>query len=85
CAAGATATAYATTSANRNNFTLPDPTRSLTVACGALTLDANNLRVFTANPSSSEAIRVIVSHSIPQSFAGGIGAVFGGAPAGATL
>ena len=85
CAVGATATAYATASANRNNFTLPDPTRSLTVACGALTLDANNLRVFTADPSSSEAIRVTVSHSILQSFAGGIGAVFGGAPAGATL
>ncbi|WP_454866732.1 pilus assembly protein TadG-related protein [Pseudomonas lini] len=85
CAVGATATAYATASANRNNFTLPDPMRSLTVACGALTLDANNLRVFTANPSSSEAIRVIASHSVPQSFASGIGALFGGAPAGATL
>ncbi|MCO8313061.1 pilus assembly protein TadG-related protein [Pseudomonas mandelii] len=85
CATGATATAYATASANRNYFTLPDPTRSLAVTCGTLSLDANNLRVFTANPSSSEAIRVSVSHSILQSFAGGMGALFGGAPAGAPL
>lgn len=85
CAVGATATAYATASVNRNGFTLPDPTRSLAVACGTLSLDANSLRVFVANPSSSEAIRVIVSHSVPQSFAGGVGALFGGAPAGATL
>ncbi|MBB2887975.1 MULTISPECIES: pilus assembly protein TadG-related protein [Pseudomonas] len=85
CAVGASATAYATASVNRNGFTLPDPTRSLAVACGTLSLDANSLRVFVANPSSSEAIRVIVSHSVPQSFAGGVGALFGGAPAGATL
>ncbi|UVM49805.1 pilus assembly protein TadG-related protein [Pseudomonas sp. B21-015] len=85
CAVGDTASAYATASANRNGFTLPDPTRSLAVACGTLSLDANNLRVFAANPSSSEAIRVSVSHSVPQSFAAGIGALFGGAPAGATL
>lgn len=85
CAVGGTATAYATASVNRNGFTLPDPTRNLTVACGTLSLDANNLRVFAANPSSSEAIRVIVSHSVQRSFAGGVGALFGGAPAGATL
>ncbi|MCP1441842.1 putative membrane protein [Pseudomonas sp. GGS8] len=85
CAVGATATAYATASVNRNGFNLPDPTRNLTVACGTLSLDANNLRVFAANPSSSEAIRVIVSHSVLQSFAGGVGALFGGAPVGATL
>ncbi|EJM13703.1 putative membrane protein [Pseudomonas sp. GM18] len=85
CAAGTTATVYATASVNRNGFTLPDPTRSLAVACGTLSLDANNLRVFVANPSSSEAIRVIVGHSVQQSFAGGVGALFGGAPAGATL
>lgn len=85
CAAGATATAYATASATRNGFILPDPTRSLAVACGALSLDANNLRVFGADPSKSEAIRVIASHAVPRSIAGGIGALFGGAPAGSTL
>jgi uncharacterized membrane protein len=85
CAAGNTATVYATASANRNGFTLPDPNRNLLVACGALTLDANNLRVFGADPSQSEAIRVIASHWVQQSFAGGLGALFGGAPRAATI
>jgi len=85
CAAGKTATVYATASANRNGFTLPDPNRNLLVACGALTLDANNLRVFGADPSQSEAIRVIASHWVQQSFAGGLGALFGGAPRAATI
>jgi uncharacterized membrane protein len=85
CAAGNTATVYATASANRNGFTLPDPNRNLLVACGALTLDANNLRVFGADPSKSEAIRVIASHWVQQSFAGGLGALFGGAPRAATI
>ncbi len=80
CAAGNTATVYATASANRNDFTLPDPSRNLLVACGALTLDADNLRVFGADPS-----RVIASHSVPQSVAGGVGALFGGAPRAATI
>ena len=85
CAAGATATVYANASANRNGFTFPGPDRNLQVACGVLTLDANNLRVFAGDPSKSEAIRVIASHVVPQSFAGGIGALFGGAPRGATV
>lgn len=85
CAAGNTATVYATASANRNDFTLPDPSRNLLVACGALTLDADNLRVFGADPSKSEAIRVIASHSVPQSVAGGVGALFDGAPRAATI
>jgi uncharacterized membrane protein len=85
CAAGNTATVYAIASANRNGFTLPDPNRNLLVACGALTLDANNLRVFGADPSQSEAIRVIASHWVQQSFAGGLGALFGGAPRAATI
>lgn len=85
CAASATASTYAIASATRNGFILPDPTRTLAVACGALTLDANNLRVFGADPSKSEAIRVIASHAVLRSIAGGIGALFGGAPAGSTL
>ncbi|MFJ7284094.1 pilus assembly protein TadG-related protein [Pseudomonas sp. NPDC099000] len=85
CATGATATVYASASANRNGFTFPGPDRNLLVACGALTLDANNLRVFGPDPSKSEAIRVIASHSVQQSFAGGIGALFGGAPANSTI
>ncbi|AZO85881.1 hypothetical protein BOO89_20475 [Stutzerimonas stutzeri] len=85
CSAGSTANTYATASAQRNGFAIPSTGRALAVACGALTLDANNLRVFGADPSKSEAIRVIASHVVQQSIAGGIGALAGGAPAGSTL
>lgn len=85
CAPGASATSYATASAQRNGFVLPGDGRALAVSCGALTLDANNLRVFVIDPGKSEAIQVIASHVVPQSLAGGIGALFGGASAGSTL
>jgi uncharacterized membrane protein len=85
CSSGSTANTYATASAQRNGFAIPSTGRALAVACGALTLDANNLRVFGADPSKSEAIRVIASHVVQQSIAGGIGALAGGAPAGSTL
>ncbi|MBV6826190.1 pilus assembly protein TadG-related protein [Pseudomonas sp. PD9R] len=85
CSPGSTATVYATASAQRNGFALPSDGRALNVACGAVTLDANNFRVFAVDPAKSEAIRVIASHVVMQSVAGGIGALFGGAPAGATL
>lgn len=85
CSAGATATAYATASAQRNGFAIPSDGRTLDVACGALTVDADNLRVFGIDNSKSEAIRVVASHVVTQSLAGGIGALFGGAPAGSTL
>ncbi|WCM52006.1 pilus assembly protein TadG-related protein [Pseudomonas sp. WJP1] len=85
CSTGATATSYATASAQRNGFPLPSDGRALTVSCGGLTLDANSLRIFAADPGKSEAIQVIASHVMPQSLAGGIGALFGGAPAGSTL
>nr|WP_180204102.1 pilus assembly protein TadG-related protein [Pseudomonas sp. SbOxS1]NYU03943.1 hypothetical protein [Pseudomonas sp. SbOxS1] len=85
CSTGGTATSYATASAQRNGFTLPSDGRALAVSCGALTLDANSLRIFAADPGKSEAIQVIASHVVLQSLAGGIGALFGGAPAGSTL
>ena len=85
CSSGSTANTYATASAQRNGFAIPSTGRALAVACGVLTLDANNLRVFGADPSKSEAIRVIASHVVQQSIAGGIGALAGGAPAGSTL
>lgn len=85
CSTGATATAYATASAQRNGFAIPSDGRTLDVACGALTLDADNLRMFGIDNSKSEAIRVVASHVVTQSLAGGIGALFGGAPAGSTL
>lgn len=85
CGVGTTALIYATASAQRNNFTVPGADRTLAVACGALTVGANNLRVFGVDPSKSEAVRVIVSHGVPQSLVGGIGAMFGGAPANSTI
>ena len=85
CSSGSTANTYATASAQRNGFAIPSTGRALAVACGTLTLDADNLRVFGADPSKSEAIRVIASHVVQQSIAGGIGALAGGAPAGSTL
>ncbi|PTT91553.1 hypothetical protein DBR45_55025 [Pseudomonas sp. HMWF031] len=85
CSSGSTATTYATASAQRNGFVIPSDGRALAVACGALTRDANNLRVFGVDPSKSEAIQVVASHVVQQSLAGGIGALFGGAPAGSTI
>ncbi|MGF6088361.1 pilus assembly protein TadG-related protein [Pseudomonas sp. 18173] len=85
CSAGSTANTYATASAQRNGFALPVTGRALAVACGTLALDANNLRVFSADSSKNDAIRVIASHVVQQSIAGGIGALFGGAPAGSTM
>ena len=85
CSTGSTATTYAIASAQRNGFTISNDGRALAVACGALSLDAQNLRVFSVVPGKSEAIRVTASHAVQQSFVGGIGALFGGAPAGATL
>ncbi|AWA37675.1 hypothetical protein DBV33_03370 [Pseudomonas fluorescens] len=85
CGAGATANAYAQASVVRNNFPIPSAGRALAVACGSLSLDASNLRVFAVNAASTEAIRVVVSHTVPQSFAGAIGGLFGGAGRNATI
>ncbi|MCX4220750.1 pilus assembly protein TadG-related protein [Pseudomonas sp. MCal1] len=85
CGTGATANAYAQASVVRNNFPIPSAGRALAVACGTLNLDASNLRVFAANAASTDAIRVVVSHTVPQSFAGAIGGMFGGAGRNATI
>ncbi|MBF6042671.1 MULTISPECIES: pilus assembly protein TadG-related protein [Pseudomonas] len=85
CLVGASAVTYATASAQRNGFALPSAGRALAVACGAVTVNAGNLRVFAADPSKSEAIRVIASHVVPQSLVGGLGAMFGGSPANSTI
>lgn len=85
CSTGGTATVYATASAQRNGFSFPSDGRALAVACGVLTVDANNFRVFGVDSGKSEAIRVIASHAVPQSFAGGISALFGGGSASSKL
>lgn len=78
CTPATTASAYAVQSATRNGFTVTDNTQTLTAECGTLVLDANNLRTFNASPGQAQAIRVIVTHSVPKSIAAGIGALFSG-------
>jgi uncharacterized membrane protein len=85
CLAGASAVTYASASAQRNGFAIPSAGRTLAVACGVVNVNAGNIRVFAADPSKSEAIRVIASHVVPQSLVGGLGAMFGGAPANSTI
>lgn len=81
CTAGATAVAYATQSAIRNGFPLPDAKRTLDAACGTLVVGADHLRTFSADPSQNEVIRVLVTQSVPRSIAAGVGALFAGAAA----
>jgi uncharacterized membrane protein len=85
CLAGTSAVTYATASAQRNGFAIPSVGRGLAVACGVVNVNAGNIRVFAADASKSEAIQVIASHRVPQSLAGGLGAMFGGAPANSTI
>ncbi|MDR6916947.1 putative membrane protein [Pseudomonas sp. 3296] len=85
CLAGTTAVTYATASAQRNGFAIPSVGRALAVACGVVNVNAGNIRVFAADASKSEAIQVIASHVVPQSLAGGLSAMFGGAPANSTI
>ena len=76
CTAGSAAT-YANQSATRNGFTVGNDGRTLSASCGTLLLDAASRRTFSADPSKTEAIKVVVSHSVPRSIAAGIGAMFG--------
>ncbi|TPG74505.1 pilus assembly protein TadG-related protein [Pseudomonas arsenicoxydans] len=85
CLAGTTAVTYATASAQRNGFAIPSVGRALAVACGVVNVNAGNIRVFATDASKSEAIQVIASHVVPQSLAGGLSAMFGGAPANSTM
>jgi uncharacterized membrane protein len=78
CTPISTAPGYAITAATRNGFTVTDGTRTLTTNCGTLTLDPNNLRIFTANPAQNQAIRVVVTHSVARSIAAGVAALFPG-------
>jgi len=85
CLAGTSAVTYATASAQRNGFAIPSVGRALAVACGVVNVNAGNIRVFATDASKSEAIQVIASHVVPQSLAGGLSAMFGGAPANSTM
>ena len=62
CAAPANnAAQFATESAARNNFSLDD-NRTLATACGTLATGADFMRTFSADPSKTDAIRVIATH-----------------------
>jgi uncharacterized membrane protein len=83
CAAGnTTATDYAKQNATRNGFTLiaNDNSRGLAVACGTLVTNASNIRVFGADASKSDAIRVIATKTVTSSIANGIWNLFSGTP-----
>jgi uncharacterized membrane protein len=76
CAGASTANSHATQSATRNGFTVTDNTRTLTTRCGVLSTGANSRRSFVVDATKSDAIQVIVSHTVARSIAAGIGAMF---------
>lgn len=76
CAGTSTANSYATQSATRNGFTVTDNTRTLTTRCGVLSTGADSRRSFVVDATKSDAIQVIVSHTVARSIAAGIGAMF---------
>lgn len=80
CAGSNTASAYAVQSATRNGFTVTDNTQTLTTRCGTLTTGADSRRSFTVDATKSDAIQVVVSHSVARSIAAGIGAIFDSNP-----
>lgn len=81
CATNTSATDYAIQSATRNGFTVVpgDTSRGLAVTCGFLVTPANNLRVFSADATRSEAIRVVVTRTVTTSIANGMWSFFEGA------
>ncbi|WDU61689.1 pilus assembly protein TadG-related protein [Pseudomonas poae] len=82
CGSFTTANDYATQNASRNGFTVVagDNSRGLTVTCGALTTNAGNIRVFTADATKSEAVRVVATNKVMTSIAAGLWNIFSGAP-----
>ncbi|MGV8918218.1 MAG: pilus assembly protein TadG-related protein [Pseudomonas sp.] len=72
CTPTNTASGYAITAATRNGFTVTDNTRTLTTDCGTLATGADKIRAFSVNAAQNQAIRVVVTHSVAQSIAGGV-------------
>ncbi|MDQ0703536.1 putative membrane protein [Pseudomonas sp. W3I7] len=84
CAAPAhNAAQFATESAARNNFNLDD-NRTLATACGTLATGADFMRTFSADPSKTEAIRVVATHRVHTSLAHGVLTLFSGQPVNLT-
>ncbi|MCP3750391.1 pilus assembly protein TadG-related protein [Pseudomonas sp. SBB6] len=68
---GPSAQALATQAATRNDHA-PGPDRSLQVECGSLQTGAASLRVFTADASKADAVRVTAGITLQTSIAAGI-------------
>ena len=82
CNGSSTANDYAKQNAARNGFAVVagDNSRTLAVTCGTLATNASNLRVFTADPTRNDAIRVVASRTVTTSIANGLWNLFSGAP-----
>ncbi|AKS06597.1 pilus assembly protein TadG-related protein [Pseudomonas trivialis] len=82
CTPTTTANDYAKENATRNGFTVVagDNSRGLAVTCGTLTTNASNIRVFTADATKNDAVRVVATRSVMTSIASGIWSMFSGAP-----
>ena len=74
---------FATESAARNNFSLDD-NRTLATACGTLATGADFMRTFSADPSKTDAVRVIATHRVHTSLAHGLLTLFSGQPVNLT-
>ena len=83
CLAGLSAANFARQSATRNGFPV-ETGNSLATTCGTLVTAASELRTFTLDATQAAAIKVVASHTLTNSFAGGIQALFSGAPASLT-
>lgn len=80
CAGSTTAVDYAKQNATRNGFTVVanDPSRALAVTCGTLLTNGLNTRVFTADATKNEAIRVVATRTITTGIANGVWRLFSG-------
>jgi len=78
-----TAPTYAQASATRNGYNAAD-SMTLNTTCGTLQTGANNLRAFAVDASKKDAVRVIVTHTVPTSIAAGIYALMGPGPVALT-
>ena len=79
CGTNTTANAYATQNAARNGFVVGNGS-TLAVTCGTLATNALNTRVFSADATKSDAIRVVASRTVLTSIANGLWNLFSGAP-----
>lgn len=75
CTGTSTAAGFANQSAIRNSFT-PGSVQKVSTTCGTLSTNSSQLRVFTADATKSDAIRVIATTTVPTSVAGGLWSLF---------